>query len=239
MARRLISSLIVAAGAVAVNIGSALACYGGNEGAAVVYTGLNYAEGGSSEVDLFTVAGPMTGRTIVHPFQLAAAVAGSNDFIGWGTMRGEGTTGGITNCPDDYSSGWHVYADGTQNGFYWCRAGSYGNLPNSIQAQEFAFRYAMCPSIGASRMVFYLNGTQKTCAWMDGYQGVLAAGGESVGTTNTQDIDVDYEELHYYQGGVWTEWNSSADTTCGSSSNDPPYFVIKASDTIYGIRSGI
>jgi hypothetical protein len=215
-----------------------LACYGNNEGAAVVYTGNSAVAGGSSQVDLFTAAGPEAGRTIVHPFQLASNVAGSSDFFGWGTYRGEGTTGGLTNCPDNYNSGWHVYADGVQFQDYWCRGG-YGDLPSSSANQEFAFRRTTCPYNGFTRFVTYLNGSVKTCALIDGTAGQLAVGGESVGTSLTQDIDVDYEALHYYSGGVWRLWGAGHDTTCGASSNDPPYFVITVSNSEFGIRSGI
>jgi hypothetical protein len=219
--------------------GHAAACYAPNEGAGILYNGLNFATGGSTEVDLWLAAGPASGRAIIHPFQLLSNVAGSDDFVGWGTARGVGTSGGITDCPDDYSSGWHVYADGIQDGSYWCRQGGYGTLPNIAANQQFKFRYTTCPSTGLTRWVMYLNGTQKTCAWVDSGSGVLAAGGESIGTTATQDIDVDFEALHYHMGGVWYLWGPSTDTTCGPSFNDPPYFVTEVSDINFEIRSGI
>jgi hypothetical protein len=235
-------STLIAVGCIAAHVAAApaMACFEpDNEGAAVVYVANGSVSGGSTEVDLKLAGGPPANSAIVHPFQLLTNVVGSDDFIGWGTARGEGTVGGITDCPDDYSAGWHVYADGRQFGDYWCRQ-TYGTLPDVANNQQFKFRYLTCPATGLPRFVMYLNGVQKTCALINSNAGQLAAGGEAIGDNNvTKDIDVDYEALHYYFSGQWYLWSGGHDATCGPSFNNGPYFIITVSNTEFEIRSGI
>jgi hypothetical protein len=204
-----------------------------NEGVAIGYDGTSVAKGGYSEVDLFT-ATTSTGHGIAHPFQLGSNAVMSNDFIGWGTTLGVGTTGGITNCPSDYSSGWHVYADGRQNGAYWCRQGSYGDLSGSAQNQQFKIRYGTCAQNGLQRFVLYLNAVEKTCALIDSTSGSLAIGSESIGTTVTQSLAVNYTDLKVYFTSGWFAWNSPY-LYCNT---DTPYDYFRVSNTEYWMTAG-
>ena len=164
----------------------------------------------------------------MHPYQVGSTVPGSTDFIGWGTYRGRGTTGGSTNCPADYSSGWHVYADGRINLQYWCRA-NYGTLSSSAANQQFKYLYGTCRD-GTTRWVLYLNGTEKTCARIDSGTGMLVVGGEVVGTTTSQNLDVDYENLQIKFNSGWAFWGSSNDPC-----SDDDYVIFEASNTEFWI----
>lgn len=214
-------------------------CFGaGNEGAAVIYTGTSVAKGGSVRVDLYQMGlAVFTDEAVVHTFQLISGIPGSPDFIGWGTVRGEGThdPDAIMNCPDDYSDGWHVFADGRQFDQYWCRQGSYGNLAAVSSNRIFKIKYQACTGDGLTRFSLFLDGVEKTCARIDSTYGILAGGGEVIGTLFTKDIDHDMEDLHVYFTAGWFLWNSSH-AFCDV---DAPYFIQEISNVEFNIRSGI
>jgi hypothetical protein len=198
--------------------------YDPNNGAAVGYTGTSVATGGRADVTLYS-ASVATGHGIAHPFQVASNVLGSDDFVGWGTTRGVGTSGGITDCPDDYSSSWQVYADGNQFGQYWCRQ-NYGSLSLTATAQQFKFFHGTC-SNGLSRWVLFLNSVQKTCALIDSSSGSLSVGSESI-LYDPQELDVLYDNLQVKFNSGWASWGSSAILVA-----DTWYYITKFSNTEY------
>jgi hypothetical protein len=181
-------------------------CYGSNEGAFRTYTGHLYARGVRSTVDLYA-ATPLSGQSaIVHPLQLASS--SSADFLGWGTAKGVGTTGGSTNCPDDFS-GWNVYVDGMAFGVYFCEQ-TYGALADTAQNQVFTIVHESSAGC-AGAFDMYLNGVSKTCRVIDGTNGQVSAGAESIGTTETQLIDVHYESKNYNNPSTgWQPWGAQA-----------------------------
>jgi hypothetical protein len=132
----------------------------------------------------------------------------SSDFIGWGTMRGEGThvPGASSNCPDNYGTGWHAYVDGEAFQVYFCRAG-YGDLSSNAQSQAFKFLRVTCS--GSTKWGFYLNANLKTCQTIDGSSGTLSDGSEDAFTPTVQNLGIRYHNLQVKFASGWAYWNDN------------------------------
>jgi hypothetical protein len=143
--------------------------------------------------------------TIVHPTQVL--MTGTSDFVGWGTYKGAGTTGGITNCPTYTGTRWQVYVDGRTFGLYFCRA-EYGSEPDVAANQLFETRHTTCPTNGFTNWVFFWNSGFKTCQAVNGTRGTPVVGSESIGF-DPQEIDIHYELLQYrVLGSTWIYWTT-------------------------------
>lgn len=220
-------------------------CYGPpdgvNSGAWVEYGGTDVAKGVNSRLDHYDKYVGYS-DTIVHPVQIS--MTKSVDFVGWGTVKGKGTTGGtephLSDCPDNYSAGWHVYADGVQYDQYWCRAG-YADVGGNAKDVDLKIRYGTCPTTGLPRFVLYLDGVANTCALTDYSYGTVAVGGESVyADPPVMEIDIDHENLQVYFTSGWYYWSASAvNTECDSETfGADPYLVTRLSATKYRITDG-
>jgi hypothetical protein len=171
-------------------------CFGSNEGA---WAGADtYARyGWKGETDL-VYATPYTGATIVHPAQIISPTG--DDFLGWGLYKGKGLPG--TQCPDNFTTSWRIYIDGWHDG-YFCKA-TYGTIPDGAQNQYFRIEYTTCPGDSQPKWVLYWNSAYKTCKTINTSHGATIAGAESVYTTVTQNLQVDYLALRYKDGlGNW------------------------------------
>jgi hypothetical protein len=193
--------------------------YDPNDGAARAYTGTGVASGSYALVDLQTAA-VQTGDTIVHPMQLNSN--SSEDFIGWGTAKGAG----VADCPDDYSSGWKVYVDGTSFGTYFCRQ-AYGSLSSNAQNQALKFLRGTCS--GTSKWVFYVNAVQKTCQVINGSSGSISDGSENI-SDSTQNLGIRYHGLQVKFASGWVSWNNNHVDVA-----DPGYAIQNTSATDFTI----
>lgn len=210
--RGVVSACLLAGASLLLAATSAMgACYGGNEGAWSAFIGYTNITGTQSDVNL-TIASPLSGAAIVHPLQVKAPGA-DTDFLGWGTYKARIVVG---NCPIDVT-GWNVYADGLSYNVYFCRV--QGELPDDPSYHNFRLSFDNCPHLGRNRWVFYLNGTGLTCNAMGnwGRADGTGAGGESVGTTSTQTIDVYYKDTKYRHPTLgWQLWDSRFDACADS-----------------------
>jgi hypothetical protein len=206
----------------------------------VEYGGTSVAKGVFARLDHYDrYVG--NGNTTVHPVQLSNVVG--PDFVGWGTVRGRGTFdedgNHISDCPNNYTAGWHLYADGKQFGQYWCRTG-YGTVGAAAKDQEFKIRFGTCPTTGLDRFVFFHNNEVQTCALTEYSYGTIAVGGESVyADPPVMEIDIDYEGLSVYFSSGWYSWADTTNTECDSDTFGPdPYEVLRLSSTKYRITDG-
>jgi hypothetical protein len=185
-------------------------CYGPNEGAAGSEN--EYRLGIKGEVDLYA-AQPSTGRAIVHPMQV---VYNADNFVGWGTAIGVG----IDNCPDYYGTNWQIYFDGANLGDYFCQQ-PYGSMSSTAQNQFFRIEWTTCPGDGQLKFVVYWNSAYKSCKTIGATFGRPSAGSESVGTTLTQTLDVQYSAIRAKSSaGTWGYFSSLHQCEL-----DPPYEV--------------
>jgi len=129
-------------------------------------------------------------------------MVGSTDFIGWGTAKGVG----VDDCPDDFT-GWNIYIDGIRNNglTYFCRQ-NFGQLSMGAFGDVFSFAYGNCD--GEVRWRAKVNSEQLTCQAVDGISGDHSAGSESIGTTATQDLRMDYQDVEYKTTTTdWASWS--------------------------------
>ena len=199
---------------------------GGNEGAWRAYVLSANGKGLQGREDLVS-ASPASGRAIVHPAQVSSSTTG--DFVGWGTAKGEG----VANCPDYFGSGWQVYKDGYAFNVYFCNQ-PFATLAAAAQDQTFKMEWGTCPfSPYTAQWVLYWNGVAKTCqANSFSSTPAVVAGGESIGTTNIQTIDVHWQSMQYKSSSlVWTNWGT------GSNCADPGYQVVLTNNTDFWTKS--
>jgi hypothetical protein len=159
---------------------------------------------------------------IYHPMQVLTS---GPDWLGWGTMQGEGTHNSTSteNCPDDYSSGWHIYLDGFKDNVYFCRA-IFGDVGTSASNQLFTLRYGDCNGVNKWRA--YVNGTRKTCVVIDGTAVPEVVAGVEVlqGNTTALHVDTRFHDAERYavSSGAWQAWTNQDASVCVDT---PMYYI--------------
>lgn len=173
--------------------------------------------------------GPVSsGQAIAHAIHLLSI---TDDWIGFGTMRGRGSRNpnAITNCPDDYSSGWRLYIDGVKFEEYFCR--HLGSTSGTLTNTEFKLKY-VDDCNGTARWKASYNGGFLTCQNINDDSAFhIAAQAEATGSTSPLHIDVHFDDLDWYSptNDFWYSWGSGG-TTC----DDIGYVVRKlANDDVW------
>ena len=90
---------------------------------------------------------------------------------------------------------------------YFCRVEA--EVPDDPAYINFRINFTTCPTSRNQRWVFLLNEVDQTCNAMGNWQyaDATAAGGESVGTTTTQTVDVYYKNARWREAVVgWQYW---------------------------------
>ena len=95
----------------------------------------------------------------VHPVQADVGAIGG-DFFAIGTHNGLGTSGGSTNCANDYDAKWSIYTDGVVGGVYFCQD-QQADVFTSGANPAFSLHYGLCN--GYYRWTFSFNGTIWEC----------------------------------------------------------------------------
>jgi hypothetical protein len=190
-------------------------CWGGvNVGAARSnQSSVNTWDGVRTHQDFVSATVP-NNITIVHPMQLAMI---NGDFIGWGTVRGEGTAQApVENCDDDYSAGWHLYVDGKSFGQYFCRNNFSPTVSDTAVDKTFTMSYGDC--LGLNRFRVYYEGTRKDCRHLNGTKGLLVGAGSELVGSQSPGYDV---TIHYFIARkraaadlTWYAWTVAAQFEC-------------------------
>lgn len=84
---------------------------------------------------------------------------------------------------------------------------------------------------GISRWGMYWDGALQLCKTINSTAGRGSAGSESIGTTSTQDLEIEYEVLQYRKTDLtWANWTPQL------SCADPGYTVTVISNTEHWIE---
>jgi hypothetical protein len=186
-------------------------------------------DGISGNMGIRTDPATVLGDAYVHFAQMQ--VPGGVDFIGLGTVKGAGTTGGTVNCSSHYGGAhWTGYYDYVVNGVYACQ-----NFSTSAWVTgdnpSFQILYTTCPTIG-TRWVLTFAGAQRTCIYNGNTQGPKIVAGLETLTTADRNIDVKYTNLKKNLPGSST-WSNMGDTRPGYT--DPNYAYTYVSTSAFNV----
>jgi hypothetical protein len=185
-------------------------CYGGNLGGWRADSHTSTSKGIRAVLD-HRSATPLNSNTaIVHPTQIDG-YGSATDFLGWGTVKGVGVPG--TSCDDNFTSSWDVYVDGVTFGVYFCNQ-TWGSVSNTAQNVRLTIQH-MPSCNGGPRWGMYWDGQLQLCKTIDATAGQGSAGAESIGTTATQDLEIEYEGLQYRRASdlAWVNWAPTSSCT--------------------------
>lgn len=167
----------------------------------------------------------------MHPIQILSAT--SNDFVGWGTYKGEGAGGPNGQCADNFGQVWKLYIDHIIAGVYGCQTIS-GEIAENAANQTFQLDYEYCNLYGVFRWRAYWNGVLKACVSINGTTtDNVSAGSEEVpASAPQQNLTVHYELMQYRKStGGFVDW-----PIVGVCEDDPPYWVDVDGANIYWIK---
>jgi hypothetical protein len=141
----------------------------------------------------------------------------TNDFIGFGTIRGEGGLAPNTDCPDYFGPGWMLYIDGIKFDTYFCR--HLFSIPGTVDNKSFFLKYVNDCN-GSPRWKAKYDGGFVTCQTInDDSANSLTVGAEVKREQDdppNQHIDVHFADLEYFYAPFnnWFPWSSVNDYQC-------------------------
>lgn len=199
------ATMIALAALITVN-GVALAgVYKSNTGALGAYGG--GPMDGLAGFQMLTPLTPAPGYAIAHPAELNPS--STHDLLGFGTVKGQGTTGGYPDCPTYTGSGWNVYVDGFFSGLYFCYV--LKNIPGNAQSQSFIVKRAtpFCPGQYVTGWNLYWQGVLLSCVSETfSSTDVVTAGAENGGARSGQALAVTYVQNQYRNvGSSFNYWS--------------------------------
>lgn len=176
-----------------------------------------------------TNPGTVSGVSYVHQTQLDIGSSGAS-FVAVGTYNGQGTSGGSTNCPNDYDLDWNIYVDGVLDGVYFCDRVKQDAYTKNV-SPSFRIVRGACIGHDGERWLMYFDGTLWRCLESGASGAVLAVAGIETLTDsgNDHNIDVKYTSLdvRFKATSTWESFNKN------DKRADPNYSFTAVSSTAF------